>query len=141
MKMFGRFLMTGCLALLLTVVLVGCGEKDESGIDANIDVSGLTAQLESQDDQQVIDSLGQLWQAGSRLKPLLPKLIELLKHSNPEVRQLASYNIFVLGEDAKDAIEPIKALLKTERDPNARMQHVNTWNSIDPDNAKPMGQN
>ena len=133
--------MVGCLGLLLTLGLVGCGAKDESGINADIDVSGLTAQLDSTDDQQVIDSLGQLWQAGPRLKPLLPKLIELLKHSNPEVRQLASYNIYVLGEDAKEAIEPIKALMKTERDPNARMQHVNTWNSIDPDNATPMGQN
>ena len=57
------------------------------------------------------------------------------------MRQLASYNIYVLGEDAKAAIEPIKELVKTERDTNARLQHANTWNSIDPDNATPLGQN
>ena len=134
-------LFTSLFGLFLTLSLVGCGGGDESGIDANVDVSALTAELDSSDDAAVIDALANLWQAEDRMLPTLPKLIELLKHDNAEVRRLASYNIFVLGEDAKDAIEPIKALLKTERDAGARAQHANTWNSIDPDNATPLGQN
>ncbi len=135
-----RFFLTALFSLALLLSLPGCA-KDESGIDPNVDVAALTAQLDSGDDQVVVDALANLWQAEARLKPALPKLIELLKHDNPEIRQLASYNIYVLGEEAKAAIEPIKELVKTERDTNARLQHVNTWNSIDPENATPVGQN
>lgn len=141
MKSMIQKLVTSLFVLLLVLVLPGCGGGDESGIDSNVDVSALTAELDSSDDAVVIDALANLWQAEDKMLPTLPKLIELLKHNNAEVRRLASYNIFVLGEDAKDAIEPIKALLKTEKDPGARSQHANTWNSIDPDNATPLGQN
>ena len=141
MKPDFRIFLSGLFSVLLLVSLPGCGGGDDSGIDANVDVDALSAQLESTDENVVIEALGNLWQAEERMLPTLPKLIELLKHKNPEVRQLASYNIYVLGEDAKDAIEPIKELVKTERDTNARLLHANTWNSIDPENATPLGQN
>ena len=133
--------LSGLLGLFLLVSLAGCGGGDESGINPDVDVDGLTAQLDSTDDNVIVEALGNLRQAEDRLLPVLPKLIELLDHKNPEVRTLASYNIYVIGEDAKDAIPKIKELVKSERDTNARLQHVNTWNSIDPDNATPVGQN
>ena len=141
MKPNFRNILSGLFSILLFISLPGCGGGDDNGINSDVDVDALTAQLDSSDENVVIEALGNLWQAEDRLLPTLPKLIELLKHKNPEVRQLASYNIYVLGEDAKAAIEPIKELVKTERDTNARLQHANTWNSIDPDNATPLGQN
>jgi|SaaInl4_100m_RNA_FD_contig_21_685851_length_511_multi_7_in_0_out_0_1 HEAT repeat protein len=141
MKPNFRNILSGLFSFLLFVSLPGCGGGDDNGINSDVDVDALTAQLDSSDENVVIEALGNLWQAEDRLLPTLPKLIELLKHTNPEVRQLASYNIYVIGEDAKAAIEPIKELVKTERDTNARLQHANTWNSIDPDNATPLGQN
>ncbi len=141
MKSIIQKLVTSLFGLLLVLALPGCGGGDDSGINPDVDVTALTSDLDSSDDAVVIESLSNLWQAEDRMLPTLPKLIEFLKHDNAEIRRLSSYNIFVLGEDAKDAIEPIKALLKTERDPGARSQHANTWNSIDPDNATPLGQN
>ncbi len=128
-----RLALTNLVVSFSLVVLLGCGESDQSGIDRNVDVAALSAELESADDARVVEALANLWQAEERLKPLLPKLIELLKHKNTEIRRLASYNIYVLGENADAAIEPIKAVIKIERDPNARSQHLNTLSAIAPE--------
>ena len=120
------------LILLMALLLegTGCGEYSVEFRRERVDAGAIAEKLASSEDAAVIEALSQYWQVEEVLPKGLPRFVELLDHKDPEIRQLASYNLFRMGAEAKSAVDSVKKALESEWDVNARLQHEKTLESI-----------
>lgn len=117
-------------AALAIALLTACKSKEESEAD-KVNVSAMTAALQSPEKDAKINACIELAKAGERSAPAVSALIPLLKDTSPEVRRLAAYALGEIGPAASAAIPELKNLM-ADPDRDVVLQIVNTLRSVDP---------
>jgi HEAT repeat protein len=118
------------LALVATIILVGCGPKEEA---PKVDVAAQVAALKG-DATAKADALVQLGLNGPRSAPAINDIVPLLKDDSANVRRLAVYALKEIGPAAKSTIPAIKELLQ-DSDMNVVTEVAGALQVLDPANS------
>lgn len=117
-------------AALAISLFAACTSKEEA--EANkVDVSAMTAGLQSPDKATKVNACIELAKAGERSASAVSALIPLLKDPDAEVRRLAAYALGEIGPAASAALPELKGMT-ADPDRDVVLQIVNTLRSIDP---------
>ena len=128
-----RSLLKGTLLpLLVGVLLIGCGSKDETG-PKKIDVAAQVAQLKGNSDAKA-NALTELAAGGPNAAAAVNDIIPLLKDEDHVVRRLAALALGQIGPAAKAALPGLNELIN-DPDTSTGTTALNAINAIDPSAA------